>query len=170
MSIFVGRPHFDQTTPENPDLVNDPGTIAYGCLTATLMDEYSTSVAQVKHTHKVIMDPLIQSIKNSLTKYHKTRDPASVNSIAHMRDLLEKKKINVHPLIADEVDEKEADLMCFKEQLAAFKPKASALEIGIIKSKNDDRIEEFKKTVAVRQMKLKEKEVFKASHDRYKAE
>ena len=32
------------------------------------------------------------------------------------------------------------------------------------------RIEEFKTTVEVRQMKLKEKEVFKAAHDKYKRE
>jgi len=41
--------------------------------------------------------------------------------------------------------------MDFKEKLAAFKPKASALEINITKSKNEERMDEFKKTIQMRQ-------------------
>jgi hypothetical protein len=42
--------------------------------------------------------------------------------------------IKIHPLCANEITEKEAKLMEFKEALGNYKPKASVLEIGIAKT------------------------------------
>ena len=67
-------------------------------------------------------------------KYNKTKDPQSVNSLKAIREVLERGPIGIHPLLVDSVDEKEADLMEFKAALSAFKPKASVLELNIIKS------------------------------------
>lgn len=80
------------------------------------------------------LEPLKASVKNSLMKYNKTRDPQSANSLKAIRERLELGPIKVHPLCALDVDDKEAKLMEFKEALGAYKPKESVLEIGIVKT------------------------------------
>ena len=82
------------------------------------------------------MDPLRLSMKNSLMKYNKTRDPQSANSLKAIRERLELGVIKIHPLCANEITEKEAKLMEFKEALGNYKPKASVLEIGIAKTQD----------------------------------
>ena len=42
LSIFVGRPHYDEVTDEHPDLLVNPAKICYGRLTTTVLDEYNT--------------------------------------------------------------------------------------------------------------------------------
>ena len=53
--------------------------------------------------------------------------------------------INVHPMLAEEhIDEKDRALNEFKVQVSNYKPKASVLEIGILKTKDEEYITMFK--------------------------
>lgn len=78
---------------------------------------------------------------NSLKKYNKTRDPASANAVHMMRTI----KLKTHPLLQTEIDETEEEAMKFKESLKAYKPKQSALEVGIIKTHDFAKIDKFQK-------------------------
>lgn len=67
----------------------------------------------------------------SLNKYNKTRDPASMSGVSAASKMQE---CEIHPLLSLAVDQKEIDLMKFKDQLKSFKPKQSVLEQSIIKT------------------------------------
>jgi hypothetical protein len=66
----------------------------------------------------------------SLTKYNKTKDPASVNAITIVRNF----SVSIHPMVHGKVDEDEEALMNFRESIKNYKPKQSVLEIGIAKT------------------------------------
>lgn len=69
------------------------------------------------------LEPLAKSIKNALSKYNRTKDPASNNSINYVRELIKRQPVAVHPQLAIHVDHKEQALVDFKSQLSQFKPK-----------------------------------------------
>jgi hypothetical protein len=83
-------------------------------------------------------------------KVNKTKDPASQNSIKYVREHIlteDHPIVGIHPLIADKIDGREEALNEFRSQLSKFKPKQSVLELGIVNSKNKDRISAFKETI-----------------------
>ena len=130
--------------------------ICYGRLPQTILDEYNEVTDRTLRDYEATMDPLKTSMKNSLMKYNRTRDPQSANSLKAIRERLELGPIKVHPLCISEVDEKEAKLMEFKEALGAYKPKQSVLEIGIIKTQDQARLATFKNTCQIRSEKKAE--------------
>jgi hypothetical protein len=67
-------------------------------------------VAKLYDTHETLLEPLKKSLKNSVPKYLKTRDPASAASVALMKTAL----VGIHPCLLKEIDEKEEALMDFK--------------------------------------------------------
>lgn len=93
----------------------------------------------------------------SKTKYNKTKDPASKHSVSYMHEVMSKRPIAIHPLLKQSIDDKEDALIQFKEKLSNFKPKHSALEMGIEKTKNQERIDEFKRTLDLQRVKTAEK-------------
>jgi ATP-dependent RNA helicase DDX54/DBP10 len=110
LSIFVGRKHFDRV--ENIDsltdtekeaevekLGKDPESICYGTLPQHLLDEYCQQVAKVWDKYREQLEPLQKSIKNAATKYNRTKEPASKNSVALMRELTQERPINIHPML-----------------------------------------------------------------------
>jgi ATP-dependent RNA helicase DDX54/DBP10 len=74
LSIFVGRDHKDKCTQEE---IDDFQIMCFGRLPQHLLDEYSFYTAKICDTHDTLLAPLKTSLKNSITKYLKTRDPAS---------------------------------------------------------------------------------------------
>lgn len=52
------------------------------------MDDYSQQVATTSGDHAALLDPLKKSIKLAQSKYNKTKDPASKNSISIMHGLI----------------------------------------------------------------------------------
>jgi len=78
-----------------------------------LTDEYSFYTQKIYETNETLMEPLKKSMKNSIIKYNKTRDPASAASV----QLMKTNTLRIHPCLMDMVDTKEQDLMDFKSQL-----------------------------------------------------
>jgi len=117
-----------------------------------LTDEYCFYVAKLYDTHETLLEPLKKSLKNSVSKYLKTRDPASAASVALMKTV----QVGIHPCLLKEIDEKEEALMDFKLQLTAFKPKQSVLETSIVKSNNSDKIQAFRKILDLQKFKKNE--------------
>ena len=99
--------------------------------------------------HALLLDPLRKSIANSTGKVNKTRDPASQNSLNYIRQNIIGSAINIHPSLATKIDEKEEALNQFKSLISNFKPKQSVLEMGIIKTNDQERISAFKETMSV---------------------
>jgi len=54
-------------------------------------------------TYDELLEPLKKSMKNSLQKYTKTRDPASASSVKVMKTF----NVQIHPLLIGLIDEKE---------------------------------------------------------------
>ena len=52
--------------------------------------------------------------------------------------------VQIHPGLTDLIDEKEVALMDFKAQLGQFKPQMSVLETAIFKTKDEQKIKQFK--------------------------
>lgn len=75
----------------------------------------------------------------ALIKYNRTKDPASAAGIQYVHGLTPK----VHPMLLGKVDDKEQMLMDFRDTLKAYKPRASTLEIAIIKRRNLDQVVNF---------------------------
>lgn len=71
-----------------------------------------------------------------------------------MRNLLSPK---IHPLLASKVDEAEEELDRFKESLKSFKPKQSVLEIGLIKTMDQERLDRFQSILNFQNEKYQEK-------------
>ena len=65
--------------------------------------------------------------------------------------------VGIHPLFADKIDAKEEALNDFRSQLSKFKPKQSILELGIVSSKDRDRITAFRETVTDQKLAKKNK-------------
>lgn len=82
LSIFVGRDHKDKCTQAE---IEDPQIMCYGRLPQHLTDEYCFYVAKLYDTHETLLEPLKKSLKNSVSKYLKTRDPASAASVTLMK-------------------------------------------------------------------------------------
>jgi ATP-dependent RNA helicase DDX54/DBP10 len=82
LSIFVGRDHLDVCTPEQ---IADPQIMCFGRLPQHLLDEYCFYVQKLYDTHTTLLEPLKHSMKNSLSKYLKTRDPAAFASVQLMK-------------------------------------------------------------------------------------
>ena len=55
--------------------------------------------------------------------------------------------LNIHPLLADEIGEEEAALMDIRTALTKFKPKQCALELNIVKSNDQTRLDTFKESL-----------------------
>lgn len=53
----------------------------------------------------------------------------------------------IHPMVLPEVDVNEQMLMDFRDQLKTYKPKASGLEIGIMKTKDEGKIGMFREAL-----------------------
>lgn len=96
------------------------------------MDEYCETAEKVSKKN-LIIETLQKSIKNSLSKYNRTREEVSKLGIEIAKSL----KIGVHPKLVDQVDAKESYLDELRQAVSAYKPKSSCLEIGIMKSKDD---------------------------------
>ena len=82
LSIFVGRDHISKCTPAQ---VADPQIMCVGKLPQHLLDEYCFYTQKIYDTHDTLLEPLKKSLKNSIQKYNKTRDPASLASVQLMR-------------------------------------------------------------------------------------
>jgi len=113
LSVFVGREHFDHADTEEAakELVENPQKICFGRLPQHLLDEYNGQVAKLHKIHNEVLDPLMKSIKNAMTKYNRTKDPASSSSVAIMRGkYANNKQPAVHPTLTALIDEKEEAL------------------------------------------------------------
>jgi len=55
--------------------------------------------------------------------------------------------LKIHPLLAHKIDTKEQVLMDFRESVRSYKAKASCLEIGILKTKDEKVIGMFKDAI-----------------------
>ena len=95
--------------------MQDPARICYGKLPQHLIDEYSISVTHIMELKRYTIEPLKKAMKNSLTKYNKTKDPASQNSVTFMHQLLAERPMAVHPSLVEQVDDKAQALIDFKE-------------------------------------------------------
>lgn len=115
--------------------------MCFGRLPQHLLDEYSFYTAKICDTHDTLLAPLKHSLKNSITKYLKTRDPASQASVQLMKSC----NVAIHPCLVKEIDEKEEALMDFKQQLGVYKPKMSVLETSIVKTNDSAKIKAFRK-------------------------
>lgn len=82
----------------------------------------------------------------SLLKYNKNREAASQSAVTATRHLLIPR---VHPMLVTKVDSHEQELDQFKEQLSSFKPKQSALEIGLAKSMDTSRLQKFQNVLSL---------------------
>lgn len=115
--------------------------MCFGKLPQHLLDEYCFYTQKVYDTHDTLLEPLKKSLKNSLSKYLKTRDPASQASV----QLMKTAQVAIHPLNVDQIDDKEVALMNFKAELEKFKPKMSVLETAIFKTNDSEKIKAFRK-------------------------
>jgi hypothetical protein len=59
--------------------------MCFGRLPQHLLDEYCFYTAKLYSTYETLLEPLKKSLKNSVTKYLKTRDPASHASVQLMK-------------------------------------------------------------------------------------
>jgi len=57
---------------------------------------------------------------------------------------MKSRNVQIHPDLVSQIDDKEAALMDFKEQLSNFKPRQSVLETMIIKTNDSEKIKKFK--------------------------
>ena len=124
-------------------ILKNPEFICFGDIPQSIMDEYTAYTDNVISKYPSTMKPLQESIKRSLQKYNRTREPASNAGKEAVYGL----KIKIHPILAHLVDEKEGMLMEFKQGLKNYKPKASGLEIGILKTKDEGQINIFKEAI-----------------------
>ena len=83
----------------------------------------------------------MKSIKLAKSKYNKTRDPASKSSVTLMHRHVANNPVAIHPQLLEMIDPRDVALNDFKQQLSAYKPKQSVLEINIVKSQDRSRIE-----------------------------
>ena len=121
------------------------------------MDEYCETAEKVSKKN-LIIETLQKSIKNSLTKYNRTREEASKLGMEIAKSL----RIGVHPKLVDQVDAKESYLDDLRQAVSAYKPKNSCLEIGIMKSKDDKQINEFRSALLSQQVSQDQKQQRKA--------
>ena len=77
-----------------------------------------------------------ESMKNAISKYNKTKEEASNAGVAAVHGLNPK----IHPMLLAKVDKGEQIMMDLRTKLKNYKPRQSSLEIGIIKSKDEDRM------------------------------
>ena len=91
------------------------------------------------------MTPLLESIKRSLHKYNRTREPASNASKEACHNI----HPLIHPLLANSMEQKDVNLMNFREGIKNYKAKVCGLEVGIRKTKDERAIESF--TAALRE-------------------
>ena len=126
--------------------------MCFGKLPQHLLDEYCFYTAKIQDTYDTLLEPLKKSLKNSLNKYLKTRDPASAASVKIMRSA----QVAIHPCLIKEIDEKEEALMDFKQQLTQFKPKQTVLETNIVKSNDSEKIKAFRKILDIQNVKKNE--------------
>ena len=97
--------------------------MVYGRVPQPIIDDYQITVHKQLDMFDMLFEPLQKSLKNSIPKYNKTKDPASAASVTLMRRLVAEKGINIHPGLAELIDEKEEALIGFKNELSSFKPK-----------------------------------------------
>jgi len=124
-------------------ILTNPELICFGDIPQSIIDEYSAYTENVINKYPSVMKPLQESIKRSLQKYNRTREPASNAGKEAVYGL----NIKIHPILAHLINEKEQMLMEFKEGLKNYKPKASGLEIGILKTKDEKQINIFKEAI-----------------------
>ena len=76
LSVFVGKKFVDSEV-ESTDVKTNPNYICYGSVPQLVMDEYNEKVTKLLAKLRTQFEPLISSMKKSIGKYNKTRDPAS---------------------------------------------------------------------------------------------
>lgn len=161
LSIYIGRKYFDgpSITEQgeeltNEDVLGDTQRMCFGKLPQSVLDEYSLVHSSLHERFPTLLDPLRRSIELSLLKYNKNREPASLSAVTITRPLLMPR---AHPLLASRVAVHEQALDTFKEQLSSFKPKQSALEIGLARSMDQSRLQRFQSVLSHQKGKYKEK-------------
>ncbi len=161
LSIYIGRKYFDgpSITDQgieltNEDILGDTEKMCFGKLPQSTLDEYSLIHNSLHERYPTLLDPLKRSIQMSLLKYNKNREAASQSAVTATRHLLIPR---VHPMLATKVDLHEQELDQFKEQLSTFKPKQSALEIGLAKSMDTSRLQKFQSVLSLQKNKYLEK-------------
>ena len=91
-----------------------------------------------------VIKPLKESMTKSLQKYNKTKDQASQAGMLFCHNLIPK----IHPLLIQNIDEKEQTLIDFREQLKTYKPKQCNLEVGIQKAKDGEKLSMLREAMA----------------------
>ena len=84
-------------------ILNNPEFICFGDIPQSIVDEYTAYADNVIGKYPSVMKPLLESIKRSLQKYNRTREPASNAGKEAVYGL----NIKVHPVLAHLIDEKE---------------------------------------------------------------
>lgn len=168
LSAFVGKKYYD-TVQDNIDVINDPECITYGAIPTDIMEMYIEQSARLHSRKKLILDPLIDSMKKSLTKYNRTKEPASTLAMQETHGL----KPSNHPLLLNRVDEKQKALADFKSQVTNYKPKVGALQLAFERAKNTEAVSLFNKIgqqqqTAVENKKVREEMQHKIEEERAK--
>lgn len=114
----------------------------------------------------MVIETLIKSMKNSLNKYNRTREEASKLGILTVREL----KVGVHPLFKEEIDETEEYLQSFRNAVSAYKPKTSCLEFGIMKTKDEQQLEDFRAALREQEASQKQKQERQEMEKKYQSE
>lgn len=166
LSVFVGRKL--QTFEEDPNekkQTESPEYFTFGTLPQKSLDEYSETAEKLSKKNLAI-ETLLKSMKNSLAKYNRTREEASKLGMQTVRDL----NVGVHPRLKEDVDENEEYLQSFRNAVSAYKPKSSCLEIGILKSKDEQSIDKFKAALREQEASQKQKQQKIEMEQKYQSE
>jgi len=110
--------------------------ITYGNLSQSIIDEYNSYAIALIDKNPVTIEALQESMVKSVHKINKQKDQASTAGMIAVRGIDPK----IHPMLVDTVDEKEQMLIDFKESVKNYKPKQAALHIGILKTRDEERI------------------------------
>lgn len=165
LSVFVGKKFVD-TELDTTDVKTNPNVICYGSIPQLVMDEYNEKVTKLLTILKTQFEPLISSMKKSIGKYNKTRDPASSLGTTTTHGLVPK----TNPLLTDRVNKHEEALDEFRKSVSNYKPKVSGIEIGILKAKDEAKIGMMKEVVQQQTLAVQAKNVREQMQKQIEAE
>jgi len=154
LSAYCGRKYMDEDK-DGSNIVEDPTIISYGKIPQEIIDIHNERYEKLIKRQPLLFKPFLESIKKSLQKYNRTRDPASNLGMQETHGLVPK----IHPVLLDRVDKKQQELADFKALVSGYKPRAAAIELGLIKAKDDDAVSMIQKVAKDQQNAVKAKQV-----------
>jgi ATP-dependent RNA helicase DDX54/DBP10 len=165
LSTFVSKKYADSQDklPEGENILESTNVISFGKIPQNIIDEYAEYTANLTSKNPLLINPLAESMQKSLLKYNKTKDQASQQAVDAVHHLDPK----IHPMLLDKIDDKQKQLMDFRESIKNYKPKMSGLEIGILKTKDEARIGVFTEVIKKQSESQKQKQERQALKDQF---